>query len=144
MCEVSFFFSCFVYYSDIPSTAVSVVYKTRSLACVMIDVEHKKTEFDHAYFGSIGLESCFGALRSLVDTETAIKALNQLKNRFGIVSETIEEGNKANITFFNPDEIWKFSEADITSTSKNSAFLNQKLKGKAYGIFANNKLVLNN
>jgi len=107
-----------------------------------IDVEHKKTEYDHAYFGSIGLESCFGALRSLVDTETAIKALNQLKNRFGIISETIEEGNKANITFFNPDETWKFSEDDITSTSKNSAFLNQKLKGKGYGIFANNKLVL--
>ncbi|PVW15636.1 dihydroorotase [Marixanthomonas spongiae] len=108
-----------------------------------IDIEHKKTEFEHAYFGGIGLESCFGALRSLVDTEMSIKALNRLKSRFNILSNTVEEGNKANLTFFDPDKTWRFSEEAILSTSKNTAFLNQQLKGKAYGIFANNKLILN-
>ena len=108
-----------------------------------IDVEHKKTEFDHAYFGSIGLEGCFGALNSVLPLEESILSLTRLKEVFKITSAKIEEGNTADLTLFNPDGNWEFSENDILSTSKNAAFLGVKLKGKAYGIFANNKLVLN-
>lgn len=108
-----------------------------------IDVEHKKTEFEHALFGSIGLEGCFGAVNALLGTEEAVKVLTGLKNTFGISSGQIEEGNKAELTLFNPDENWKFSEKDIVSTSKNAALLGTKLKGKPYGIFSNNQLELN-
>src|SRR5690606_27928072 len=108
-----------------------------------IDVEHKKTEFDHAYFGSIGLEGCFGALNSVLNVEESIFALTHLKEVFKISSDKIEEGNNADLTLFNPDGAWEFSEKDILSTSKNIALLGSKLKGKAYGIFSNNKLVLN-
>lgn len=108
-----------------------------------IDVEHKKTEFDHAFFGSIGLEACFGAINNGMDIEHTIKALTALKKVFNIPSEKIEEGNQAELTLFNPEETWEFSEKDIFSTSKNAAFLGSKLKGKPYGILANNKLVLN-
>jgi len=108
-----------------------------------MDVEHKNTEFDHAEFGSIGLESCFGALHSVMDMEAAISALNGLKNIFGIASHDLSEGNTANITLFDPNKEWTFSEEDILSTSKNAALLNKNLKGKAYGIFSNKKLVLN-
>ena len=107
-----------------------------------IDIEHKKTEFDHAYFGSIGLESCFGALNSLIDLETVITALTALKIHFGCTSEKIAEGAKANLTLFDPSTEWTFSEEDILSKSKNAAFLGNRLKGKAYGIFANKQLVL--
>jgi len=107
-----------------------------------IDIEHKKTEFDHANFGSIGLESCFGALNSRIDLETTIAALTNLRNCFGIPSEEIKEGSKANLSLFNPEIEWTFSENDIRSTSKNSALLNCRLKGKAYGIYANNQLVI--
>ncbi|WP_347372652.1 dihydroorotase [Aequorivita sp. Q41] len=108
-----------------------------------IDVENKKTEFEHAHFGSIGLESCFGALNKLVGFEESVKALTGLKNAFNITSEKIEEGSTAQITLFNPDENWEFSEKDIVSTSKNAALLGTKLKGKVYGIIANNQLALN-
>lgn len=108
-----------------------------------IDVEHKKTEFDHAYFGSIGLESCFGALHSVLGTEETIKALTGLKKVFTITTEKIEEGSVADLTLFNPDEDWNFSENDIRSTSKNAALLGVKLKGKPYGIVANNQIILN-
>jgi len=109
-----------------------------------IDVEHKKTEFDHAHFGSIGLEGCFGALNMVLGIEESVKALTGLKKTFNIPSEKIEEGNRAELTLFNPDETWKFAEKDILSTSKNAALLGTKLKGKPYGILANNQLVLNN
>lgn len=108
-----------------------------------IDVEHKKTEFDHAFFGSISLEGCFGALNMLLGVEESVKAFTGLKSAFKIASEKIEEGNSAELTLFNPDGNWKFSEKDIISTSKNAALLGTKLKGKVYGIFAKNQLVLN-
>jgi dihydroorotase len=108
-----------------------------------IDVEHKKTEFDHAFFGSIGLEGCFGAINTTLGIEESVKVLTGLKKTFNIPSEKIEEGNLAEFTLFNPDVSWEFSEKDILSTSKNAALLGMKLKGKAYGIFANNQLVLN-
>lgn len=107
-----------------------------------INIENKKTEFDHAFFGSIGLESCFGALNKTVGLETAIKALTRLKSRFSIPTTPIEEGNTGNLTLFDPKLDWSFNEDEIISTSKNAALLSCKMKGKAYGIYANKQLVL--
>ena len=107
-----------------------------------IDQEHKKVEFEHAYFGSIGLESCFGALNKTLGLEATVKSLTSLKKVFQIEEKTIEEGQQADITLFNPDQKWKFTTNDILSTSKNSALLNVDLKGKPYGICANNQLIL--
>ncbi len=105
-----------------------------------IDIENKKTEFDHAYYGSIGLESCFGALNTVLDTESVIKSLTDLKEPFNIPQHTIEEGNPADLSLFNPIAEWTFSEKDIVSTSKNAALLGCKLKGKVYGIISNKKI----
>lgn len=108
-----------------------------------LDVERKNVEFDRADFGSIGLESCFGALNNVLGLEKSIKALTGLKNVFNIPEIKIEEGQNAELSLFTPDETWTFSEDDIISTSKNAALLGAKLKGKAYGIFSKNNLVLN-
>ncbi len=108
-----------------------------------IDIDHKKVAFEHALYGSIGLESCFGALQKLVSLEEAIAALTRLKETFGIKQQTLTEGNIADITLFTPSKEWKFTEEHITSTSKNAALLGEKLKGKVYGILANKKLILN-
>ncbi len=107
-----------------------------------IDIEHKKIEFDHAMFGSIGLESCFGTLNSVTDLETTIHALTR-NEVFNLPSIKISEGNTATLTLFNPNVLWKFNLNDILSTSTNAAMIGQRMKGKAYGIISNNKLVLN-
>lgn len=108
-----------------------------------IDVEHKNVEFDHAMFGSIGLESCYGMLQKNCTTQEAIAYLTRLKDVFGIQAHTIDEGHKANLTFFDPDIKWTFTEDAIQSNSKNAVALRHQLKGKAYGIYANKKLKLN-
>ncbi len=108
-----------------------------------IDVEHKKIEFDHAMFGSIGLESCFGALNALIGPEDAVRALTGLKERFGIPAQPISEGSTTSLTLFNPEMNWEFSQNDIMSTSSNAALLGMSLKGKVYGIYSNKKLVFN-
>ncbi|MGV8945682.1 MAG: dihydroorotase [Lutibacter sp.] len=107
-----------------------------------IDIEHKKVEYSNAKFGTIGLESLFGALNKAIGLETLIDCLTtKPRERFNIPTYPIKEGKPANITLFNPDYESVFSENNILSTSKNSIFLNKNLNGKVYGIIANNKMV---
>ncbi|PWH82090.1 dihydroorotase [Algibacter marinivivus] len=108
-----------------------------------IDIEDKKIEFDHASYGTIGLESALGALQNLFTIKKTIEVLTKGKTRFGIESSSIAVGNRADISLFDPDSKYTFSKADIVSRSKNAIFENETLKGKAYGIIANNKAVLN-
>ena len=108
-----------------------------------IDVELKKVEFENAMDGTIGLESLFGAANKVLGLEQAILSLTVgARKRFGLKTQHISVGENANLTLFDPDLEYEFKEEHILSTSKNSAFLTKKLKGKAYGIFSNNKLVL--
>ncbi len=109
-----------------------------------IDIEHKKVEFSEAKDGTVGLESAFGVLNSILDIETIVNCLsNNPKERFGIERSVIKENEKANLSIFNPDGSYTFSEENIISTSKNSVFLDKELKGKVYGIYNNNQLILN-
>lgn len=107
-----------------------------------IDIEHKQVEFDHAMYGSIGLESAFGALNSLFGTAMAVELLTKGKSIFGLESNNIAVGQKAELSLFDPDIKYRFNTEHIYSSSKNAVFLNTDLKGLSYGIYANNKLVL--
>ena len=51
----------------------------------------------------------------------------------------INEGEKANLTLFDPNIEWELKENDIKSTSFNTPFIGEKLKGKALAIFNNGK-----
>jgi len=108
-----------------------------------IDIEEKKIEFDHANYGTIGLESACGALQKIFTTKKTIDVLTKGKIRFGFEHTPINIGSSANMTLFNPDTKYTFSKKDMVSRSKNSIFENESLKGKAYGIIANNQVVFN-
>ena len=107
-----------------------------------IDIEDKKVEFDHAKYGTIGLESAFGALQTIFTTKKSIQLLTQGKSRFGVDNSSIAIGEVADLSLFNPEGTSSFGKSDITSRSKNSAYLGMELKGKTYGVIANNKIVL--
>ncbi|MDG2193272.1 MAG: dihydroorotase [Polaribacter sp.] len=108
-----------------------------------IDIEHKKVEFSAAKNGTIGLESLFGAINAVLPLEDSILCLTtKPRERFNIKQTTIEEGQIADLTFFNPNKTYVFDRENILSTSKNSAFLGKNLNGEAYGIFANGQLVI--
>ncbi|MBO3117532.1 dihydroorotase [Winogradskyella sp. DF17] len=109
-----------------------------------IDIEGKKVEFEYAKYGTIGLESAFGALQTVFTTKKAIALLTKGKERFGIELNPINEGERAELTLFNPDVNYNFTSSDILSKSNNSIFLGHRLKGKVYGIVANNKISLSN
>jgi len=96
-----------------------------------IDIEHKKVEYENAKFGAIGLESLFGALNKVVGLETLITSITtKPRNRFNIDVPVIKEGEKANLTLFNPAFEYEFLNNNILSTSKNAIFLNKQLTEK--------------
>jgi len=107
-----------------------------------IDIEHKNVEFDHAKFGTIGLESAFGVLNSIFEIEKTVEMLTHGKSIFKIQSSTIDKGSVADISLFNPEGNSIFEEDQILSTSKNSAFKGKSVIGSVYGIIANKNLIL--
>jgi dihydroorotase len=109
-----------------------------------IDIEHKKMEFDNALNGTIGLESAFGALCTVLPLEIIIEKLTSGKVVFDIQRNEIKVGEKANLTLFNPSENWVFEKESLLSKSKNAIFLGHEMKGKVYGIINQEKLILNN
>ncbi|RXM44863.1 dihydroorotase family protein [Flavobacterium sp. YO64] len=106
-----------------------------------IDIEFKKMEFDTAKNGTIGLESAFGALLTVLPLETVVSKLTSGRTVFGLENNTIAEGSKANLTFFTPEGKSTFTKENILSKSKNSAFLGTEIKGSVYGILNQNQLV---
>lgn len=103
-------------------------------------IENKKCEFDHASFGMETLEAFIGALGKALDGKVSWEKIIELiainpRRILGIEIPTIEEGNWAEMTFFNPDKEWILEKKDIQSKSTNTPFIGKPLKGKALGIF---------
>lgn len=109
-----------------------------------MNVEQKNVEFDNAEFGTLGLESAFGALNQLLGTKKSIEILIRGRERYGLTTPVIKQGEKACLTLFEPKNTYTLKEKDLFSTSKNSMFLGSKLKGKAYGIINNSSISLRN
>jgi dihydroorotase len=108
------------------------------------DVENKKKEFDLASFGMIGLETAYAvANTALGKTMTADKLVEKFafapRKILGIATPVLKEGEKANLTLFNPDEEWTVEEKHLLSKSKNSPFVGMKLKGRVKGVFNKGK-----
>ena len=102
-----------------------------------LDIEHKKMEFDMAKDGTIGFESAFGTLATILPIEVIVEKLNAAKTIFGIENASIDINQPASLTLFNPEGKSVFNKDLILSKSQNSAFLNQEMKGEVYGIYNN-------
>ncbi|WP_375238847.1 dihydroorotase family protein [Aurantibacter sp.] len=107
-----------------------------------VTIEDKNIEFENAAYGTIGLETAFGALNTLFTTEKSVELLTKGKAIFNANTHCIEEGQTVDLSLFNPETKYTFAKNNIFSKSKNSIFLNHDLRGNVYGIVANNKHVL--
>jgi len=109
------------------------------------DWDAKQLEFEYAKNGMIGLETCFGVLRRHIPQlplEQLIKLLAiQPRQIFNLPVPEIKEGAVANLTIFDPDADYTFTQADIASRSKNSAYIGEQLKGQVKGIVSNNQVL---
>jgi dihydroorotase len=111
------------------------------------DEECKKLEFDKADFGMIGLETCFAvantSLKGKVMLEKIIEAISNNPRKVLGLENTIKEGAEADLTLFDPELKWTFSEDDIKSKSKNTPFIGTKFIGKALGVVNKGRLQRN-
>lgn len=109
------------------------------------DVERKNVEFEHAAFGMIGLESCFGVLNKALEKEmSAAEIITKIahgpRNILGLQPVVVEKDQPANFTLFDPQMDWIFSTEDIRSKSRNTPFVGTQLKGKALAVMNNGRL----
>jgi dihydroorotase len=109
-------------------------------------IDEKEVEYAQAPFGIVGLETALGlSVTELVNRKYL--TLNQLIEKFSInprrilslSSINIQEGEKANLTLFDPEKEWVVDIQAFKSKSKNSPFHGRRLKGKAIGIINNGK-----
>ena len=109
------------------------------------NIESKKCEFNLADFGMINLETCFAsantALKDTIMLEQIIaKFTANPKLILGLDTQTIEEGNLADLTLFDPSLKWTYLEKNIVSKSKNSPLIGKKFTGKPIAIINNGQL----
>lgn len=104
-----------------------------------VNIENKRIEYDLAAYGSVGLESIFGALNQVIPLEISIEKLTNGHQFLNEKSE-IAVGQKAKLTLFNPDMHWTFESKNIMSFSKNAIMLGKKMKGEVYGIINTNSI----
>ena len=127
--------------------------KEGTIDCIITDhaphsEEEKNQELSKAPNGIIGFETALSAeIMNLVDIGhisyidlVKLTSYNPAKI-LGIDKGILEEGKIADITIFNPDEEYIYTKDMIVSKSKNSPFIDKKLKGKVKYTIVNGKIV---
>lgn len=124
--------------------AVREALKDGTIDCVATDHaphtdEEKMLEFDTAPFGVIGLETALaivltelyhGAKWPLAEIARVMSVRPQEILNLGPEFGMLTVGKEANLTLVDLSEKWTVTEKEFESKSKNSCFMNRKLKGK--------------
>jgi len=111
------------------------------------DEESKNLEFDLADFGIIGLETAFSVINTFsnLSIEKIIEKLTTNPRKLLRLEKTsIKEGNQANLSIFDPGQVWIYESKNIKSKSKNSPFIDKKLRGKIKAVINKGKIFINN
>lgn len=110
---------------------------------IPLEGELKLLEFPYADFGVTGLESCFAvsrkALAEQMDLGTLINCWSYRPRQIFQLPQQIKVGEQADLTLFQPDQLWTFGEQHQASKSKNNPFINTELMGRVLGIINNNQ-----
>lgn len=127
--------------------------KEGTIDCIITDhaphsEEEKNQELSKAPNGIIGFETALSAeIMNLVDAGhisymdlVKVTSYNPAKI-LGIDRGILEEGKIADIVVFNPNEEYIYTKDMIISKSKNSPFIDRKLKGKVKYTLVNGKIV---
>lgn len=113
-------------------------------------IEEKEVEFIYAPNGIIGLETAWSVsvkrlLKSGVLELPALleKLVNNPRQILHLPVPTIEKGAPANLTLFNTDQQWEFTEELVHSKSINSPYLGDTMTGRAEAIYNKERFVIN-
>ena len=110
----------------------------------------KEVEFAAAPFGILGLETAWGLIgRELIapgvlSVEEAVRKLTVAPRAIlGLPLPDLAEGASANLTIFDAETRWTFTEDHIRSKSENTPFVGDELVGKPWAIYNKGQFVAN-
>jgi dihydroorotase len=109
------------------------------------DHEEKEIEFENASFGTIQLQTMVAALiqHEKCDSKRLVNALAlNTRKVLEIATQTIEIGNKADLTIFDFNKKWVFDENSNLSGSKNSPLFGKEFSFGVLGTINKGKLAL--
>ena len=109
--------------------------------------EEKEAEFEYAPNGILGLETMVGLTLSELYHKKVL-TLEQIIEKLSINPRKIlnipipkfEEGEEANFTILDPDEVWTVDVSKLKSKSRNSPFDKKLLTGKPVGVINKKKM----
>ena len=89
----------------------------------------------------IGLESCFGAVNTVLKNELNIMEVICLltinpRKVMGFETNLFKKGMPAELTILDIEKEWIFGLDDIHSKSRNTPFIDETLFGKVIGCFS--------
>jgi len=109
------------------------------------EYDSKVVEFEYAKAGMTGLETVYAVLRTAIPELSVERAVTLLSSAprdiFGLEQPSLQEGNAACLSFFDPSGTTLVEEKGLRSKSKNTAFLGHSLKGRALGILNGDRLI---
>ncbi len=126
--------------------------KDGTIDCIATDhaphtIEEKEAEFIYAPNGILGLETALGLIMSelvhkghLTFEDIVNKLVVNPRKILNLEVPKIEEGEKANLTIFDPDAIWTVDVSKFKSRSKNSPFDKRLLTGKPVAVINKSKM----
>jgi len=111
------------------------------------DTESKKLEFDLAENGMLTMQTMLPMLVTLSESIELPLLIDKVtvgpRKLLGRNIPMLQEGEKANLTIFDPDLKWKYDMSNNLSKSRNSPYLNRELTGKVIGVINNNQAYFN-
>jgi len=112
-----------------------------------LDTE-KNTTFRLAQFGTIGLETLFGAAYTCLCRDDGLDSVQLVKlltsspaKLMGFDAGTLKKGKRADAVLADLEAGYKVKAEDIVSKSKNSAFIGQQLYGSIIYTISNGKIM---
>ncbi|HOJ19194.1 MAG TPA: dihydroorotase [Ignavibacteriaceae bacterium] len=133
-------------------TAILEALKDGTIDCIASDhaphaIEEKEVEFEDAPNGIVGLETQIGLAftelfhKKILSLEQMIEKLAiNARKILNIPIPKIEVGAEANLTIFDPDEIWTVDISKFKSKSKNSPFNKRLLQGRSFAVLNKGKM----
>ncbi len=107
--------------------------------------EAKVLEFPYADFGSQGLEACIAQAYTVLEDKLTPAAFCALfshgpRTALGLEKHSIEKGQPANLSLFDPDMSWTPTADDFGTKSTNSPLLGQELLGRPVATYHKEQL----
>jgi dihydroorotase len=106
--------------------------------------DRKKCEFEVAAFGASGLQTVFSQLLAIYGVKNIDKIVEILAYRSCNIMQmkpvSIEEGQYAALTLFDPEQMWTLNNETNRSKATNNPLWGKELKGRAVAIINKGRL----